>query len=124
MAAKIYTALVVDDDSILRMMLKSILEDSNEYQVVGQATNGEDAVSKFSSLRPDLVLLDINMPKMDGLQALEKIRQINPAAKVLMVSSDATMDKVKEAITKGAKGFIVKPLSADSVLNKVRACFK
>jgi len=119
-----YSVLIADDDAILRMMLKSILEDSNEYRVIGVAINGEDAVVKYASLKPELVLLDINMPKMDGLQALEEIRKINPTARVMMVSSDSTIDKVKDAIQKGAAGFVVKPLSASGVLSKVKNCVK
>ena len=117
-----YSVLVADDDAILRMMLKSILDTSGEYKVVGLAMNGEEAVVRYASLKPHLVLLDINMPKMDGLQALAEIRKINPTAKVMMVSSDSTIDKVKEAIQKGASGFVVKPLTASSVLQKIRAC--
>jgi two-component system chemotaxis response regulator CheY len=117
-----YSVLVADDDAILRMMLKSILDDSGEYKVIGQAMNGEDAVVKYASLKPHLTLLDINMPKMDGLQALVEIRTINPTAKVMMVSSDSTIDKVKDAIQKGASGFVVKPLTAGSVLQKIKAC--
>jgi two-component system, chemotaxis family, chemotaxis protein CheY len=117
-----HTVLVADDDAILKMMLKSILESSGEYQVVAQAVNGEEAVARYAQMKPHLVLLDINMPKMDGLQALEEIRKINPAAKVMMVSGDSTIDKVKEAIQKGASGFVVKPLTASGVLKKIQAC--
>ncbi len=118
------SVLVVDDDTLMRVMLKSILENSDEYQVVGEASNGQDAVMKCVALKPDMVLLDINMPKMDGLQALVEIRKANPAAMVLMVSGDATMDNVKEAIQKGAVGFVVKPLNPANVLDKVKMCFK
>lgn len=117
-----YSVLVADDDAILRMMLKSILETSGEYKVVGQAMNGEEAVVRYAALKPHLTLLDINMPKMDGLQALAEIRKINPTAKVMMVSSDSTIDKVKDAIQKGASGFVVKPLTASGVLQKIRVC--
>jgi two-component system chemotaxis response regulator CheY len=118
------SVLVVDDDSIMREMLKIILEDSDEYRVVGEASNGQDAVKKCETLNPDLVLLDINMPKMDGLQALDEIRKANPAMMVLMVSANATMDKVSEAIQKGAAGFVVKPLNPASVLDRIKMCFK
>jgi len=121
--AQKHSILVVDDDSMMREMLKLILL-SEEYRIAGEAANGHDAVMQCVSLKPDLVLLDINMPKMDGLQALEEIRKANPTTKVLMVSADATMDKVKEAIQKGAVGFIVKPLNPASVLDKVGMCFK
>lgn len=70
------------------------------------------------------MLLDINMPEMDGLQALEDIRKISPLTKVIMVSAEATMDRVNEAIKKGAVGFVVKPLNAISVLGKIESCFR
>jgi two-component system, chemotaxis family, chemotaxis protein CheY len=122
--AKKPSVLVVDDDLFMREMLKIILEDGDEYLVVGEASDGQDAIMKCASLNPDLVLLDINMPKMDGLQALEEIHKVSPATMVLMVSADATMGKVREAIQKGAAGFVVKPLNPASVLDRVNKCFK
>jgi len=118
---KNYSVLVVDDDHLMREILKAILR-SEEYQVVGEASNGEDAVSLCAKLNPRLVLLDINMPKMDGLQVLMAIRQVHPKTKVIMVSAAATMDKVSEAIKEGAAGFVVKPFNAARVLDKVREC--
>ena len=112
------SAIVVDDDSMMREMLKYILR-SEDYPVIGEASNGQDAIALCARKKPGLVLLDINMPKMDGLQALEEIRKISPATIVLMVSAAATMDKVREAIEKGADGFVVKPLNPASVLDKI-----
>lgn len=123
MSPKNISVLVVDDDHLMREMLKAILR-SEDYQVVGEASNGEDAVAMCGKLKPTLVLLDIMMPKMDGLQALVEIRKTQPAVKVLMVSGEATMDKVSDAIKKGAAGFVVKPLNAGSVLDRVRDCMK
>ena len=117
------SVLVVDDDHMMREMLKLILH-SDDYQVLGEAANGKNAIALCANLKPGLVLLDINMPEMDGLQALEEIRKISPATKVIMVSAEATMDKVKDAISKGAAGFIVKPLNATSVLGKIESCFR
>ena len=114
--------LVVDDDHMMREMLKLILH-SDDYQVIGEAANGKTAIALCASLKPGLVLLDIRMPEMDGLQALEEIRKVSPATRVMMVSAEATMDRVKEAISKGASGFIVKPLNAASVLGKIESCF-
>ena len=112
------SVLIVDDDSLMREMLKAILR-SEEYQVVGEAANGEDAIALCARLSPRLVLLDIHMPKMDGLQVLAAIRQAQPGVKVIMVSADATMDKVAEAVQKGAVGFVIKPFNAARVLDKV-----
>ena len=112
------SAIVVDDDSMMLEMLKYILR-SEHYPVIGEASNGQDAIALCARKKPGLVLLDINMPKMDGLQALEEIRKISPATIVLMVSAAATMDKVREAIEKGADGFVVKPFNPASVLDKI-----
>lgn len=117
------TVVVVDDDSMMREMLKLILR-GDDYSVIGEAANGSDAITKCELLKPDLVLLDIHMPKMDGMQALEEIRKVCPASIVIMVSSDATMDKVSEAIKKGAVGFVVKPLNAANVLDRIASCMK
>ncbi len=117
------TAIVVDDDNMMREMLMIILR-SEDYPVVGEASNGPDAIALFSRRKPGLVLLDINMPKMGGMQVLEEIRKISPATIVLMVSAEATMDKVREAIQKGADGFVVKPLNPASVLDKIAMCIK
>lgn len=112
------SVVLVDDDSMMREMLKFILR-SEDYPVIGEASNGRDAIALCAKKKPGLVLLDINLPGMDGLQALEEIRTISPSTNVLMVSAEATMDKVNEAINKGAVGFVVKPLNIASVLDKI-----
>ena len=117
------TVLVVDDDSMMREILKVLLR-GDDYSVIGEASNGNDAIEKCKQLDPDLVLLDINMPQMDGLIALESIQIVCPKTIVIMVSADATMDRVSEAIKKGAAGFIVKPLNAASVLDRISVCLK
>jgi two-component system, chemotaxis family, chemotaxis protein CheY len=117
------TIVVVDDDSMMREMLKLMLR-GEDYSVVGEASNGQDAIAQCEKFKPVMVLLDINMPKMDGLQALEEIRKVSPESIVLMVSADATMDKVGEAIKKGAAGFVVKPLKAASVLDRIAMILK
>jgi len=117
------SVLVVDDDHMMREVLKLILH-SDDYQVIGEAANGNNAIALCANLKPGLVLLDINMPEMDGLQALEEIHKASPATVVLMVSAEATMDRVSEAIKKGAAGFVVKPLNAASVLDRIDNCFK
>ena len=114
--------VVVDDDIMMREMLKLILR-SDEYNVIGEAANGKNAIALCESLKPGLVLLDINMPEMDGFQALEEIRKICPDTLVIMISAEATMDRVSEAIKKGAVGFVVKPLNAASVLDKISHCY-
>ena len=117
------TIVIADDDKILRDILKVVLR-SELYQVIGEAENGQDAITKCETLKPDLLLLDINMPKMDGFQALEAILKLAPAPIVLMMSGDATMDNVSSAIKKGAAGFVVKPFNSANVLDRVEAALK
>lgn len=115
--------MVVDDDSLMREMLKAILR-SEYYEVVGEAANGEDAIALCAKLKPGLVLLDINMPKMGGLQALAAIRQTQPDVKIILISADATMDNVSQAVQYGAAGFVIKPFNAGRVLDKVKEHIK
>ncbi|MEO6423424.1 MAG: response regulator [Candidatus Nitrotoga sp.] len=92
--------------------------------MIGEASNGQDAIALCASIKPDLVLRDINIPKMNGLKALEANTKISPFPNMLMVSVEATMDKVNEAIENGAIGFVVKPLNLASVLDKIARCIK
>ena len=117
------SVLVADDDRSMRELLKAILNSEN-YPIVGEVSNGLDVVLKCVELKPDVVLLDINMPKMDGIKALEEIRKARPSTMVLMVSGDLTVDRVKEALANGAAGFVVKPLKPASVLDKINSCWK
>lgn len=111
--------LICDDAAFMRMMIKDILT-KNGYTVAGEAENGAKAVEKYSELKPDLVLMDITMPEMDGIQALKKIRELDPKASVIMCSAMGQQAMVIESIQSGAKDFIVKPFQADRVLEAVR----
>jgi two-component system chemotaxis response regulator CheY len=111
--------LVCDDAAFMRMMIKDILT-KNGYNVVGEAENGAKAVEKYSEVTPDLVLMDITMPEMDGIQALKAIRSKDPNAKIIMCSAMGQQAMVIESIQSGAKDFIVKPFQADRVLDAVK----
>jgi len=113
--------LVVDDDGVMRELLKGILR-TGPYTVVGEASNGEQALSLAGTLKPQVVCLDIHMPKMDGIQCLESLRAAHPGVKVVMISGDATLPMVQGALGKGASGFIVKPFNATKVLDTLRRC--
>lgn len=120
MADKKLDVLVVDDDSLIRELLSAILR-NGDFTIAGEASNGEDAYLLCRKLQPSVVLLDINMPRMDGLQVLASIRRVSPQTKVIMVSSEATLGRVKEALAGGASGFIVKPFNSGRVLNDIKA---
>ena len=111
--------LICDDAAFMRMMIKDILS-KNGYNVAGEAENGARAVEKYAELKPDLVLMDITMPEMDGIQALKKIKETDPSALVIMCSAMGQQAMVIESIQAGAKDFIVKPFQADRVLEAVK----
>ncbi len=111
--------LICDDAAFMRMMIKDILT-KNGYNVVGEAENGAKGVEKYGELKPDLVLMDITMPEMDGLQALKAIKGSDADAKVIMCSAMGQQAMVIESIQNGAKDFIVKPFQADRVIEAVK----
>ena len=111
--------LVVYDAAIMRMMIKDILT-KNGYNVVGEAENGAKAFEKYNELKPDLVLMDITMPEVDGIAALKKIKGADPNAMVIMCSAMGQQAMVIEAIQGGAKDFIVKPFQPERVLEAVK----
>ena len=111
--------LICDDAAFMRMMIKDILT-KNGYNIAGEAENGAKAVEKYAELKPDLVLMDITMPEMDGIEALKKIKASDPGASVIMCSAMGQQAMVIEAIQGGAKDFIVKPFQPDRVLEAVK----
>lgn len=115
--------LIVDDAAFMRMMIKDILG-KNGYTVIGEAENGAVAVEKYMELNPDIVIMDITMPEMDGLQAVREIRKRDPQAKIIMCSAMGQQAMVIDAIQSGAKDFIVKPFQADRVVEAVKKALK
>ena len=114
--------MIVDDAIFMRMKLKDILE-KNGYEVVAEAQNGADAIEKYKTEKPDIVTMDITMPEMNGIEALQKIKKIDPSAKVIMCSAMGQQAMVMEAIQSGALDFIVKPFETDRVIDSiVKAC--
>ena len=111
--------LICDDAAFMRMMIKNVLVKGG-YNVVGEAENGAKAVEKYKELSPDLVLMDITMPEMDGIQALKEIKKIDGGAKVIMCSAMGQQAMVIESIQAGAKDFIVKPFREDRVIEAVK----
>ena len=107
--------LIVDDAVFMRLILKEILE-KNEYEVIGQAKDGMEAVEKYKLLKPDIVTLDVTMPMMDGIEALKQIKAYNKEATVMMISSMGQEAIVKQATDAGAKGFIVKPYDEETIV--------
>lgn len=111
--------LIVDDAAFMRMMIKDILT-KNGYEVVGEANDGTVAVEKYGELKPDLVIMDITMPEMDGIEAVRRIKKMDPNANIVMCSAMGQQAMVIDAIQAGAKDFVVKPFQPDRVLEAVK----
>ena len=111
--------MVVDDAAFMRMMVKNALAQGG-YTDVCEASDGNEAVQMYTEQQPQLVLMDITMPNMDGLEALKKIREIDGNSQVVMCSAMGQESMVIEAIKAGAKDFIVKPFQADRVLEAIK----
>ena len=111
--------LIVDDASFMRMTIRQMLE-KNGHEVVGEAADGVEALTKYQELKPDLVTLDITMPNKDGIAALKDIKAFDPGALCVMCSAMGQQSMVIEAIQAGAKDFIVKPFQADRVIESIR----
>ena len=107
--------LIVDDATFVRVKLKKIVEKMDFAEVIGEATNGDDAVSLYKDLKPDLVTMDLVMPNRDGIQAIEDIITYDKDAKIIVVSAMGQDLSITEALEKGAKEYIKKPFKDDEV---------
>lgn len=113
--------VVVDDDKLMRDVLKAILRDEG-YTVAGEAANGEAALALCDKSRPDVVCLDVNMPGMTGLEVLKALRKKHPDTRVVMITGDASMGTVREAVGLGALCYIIKPFNPGRVADALKAC--
>lgn len=107
--------LIADDATFMRMTLKQMLG-NNGFEVVGEAEDGEAAINKYKIVKPDLVTMDITMPKLNGIEALKEIMEFDPKAKVIMISAMGQENMVRESIIHGAKSFVVKPFKEEQVI--------
>ena len=107
--------ILCDDAAFMRMSLKKIVEAAG-HQVVGEASNGNEALIRYKELKPDIVLMDITMPEKDGLAATKEITDYDSDATIIMVAAMGQQDKVFASIANGAKDFIVKPFEPDKIV--------
>ena len=111
--------LIVDDASFMRMTIRRMLEPEG-YEIAGEAGNGVEAVQKYIELQPDVVLLDITMPEMNGVDALKRMKEYDPKARVVICSAMGQQAMVAQAIQSGAKDFIVKPFETDRLIAAIK----
>ena len=115
--------LIADDDATTRSVLRLLLRDHG-HEIVAEAGDGERAVELCQSLAPDIAFIDINMPRLDGHTAAERIRQVAPAVGLIMVTNLPTRDNVQKALQAGVSGFVVKPFNAVKVVEAIEYCRK
>ncbi|EMS73352.1 response regulator [Ruminiclostridium cellobioparum] len=107
--------VVVDDAVFMRTLIKRMIEENTNYVVVGEGANGHEAIAQAKKLLPDIMTLDITMPEMDGIMAIQEILNVSPKTKIIMVSAMGQQSMVIDAIKMGAKDFIVKPFDKSRV---------
>ena len=112
--------LVVDDAPFVRRSLSKIAEERG-WQVIGEASNGREAVEQYLALKPDIVTMDITMPDMDGISAVKEIMKADPQARIVMCTALGQQDMVVDAVRAGARDFIVKPFKKERVLSAIEA---
>ena len=112
--------MIVDDSNFMRTMIKSVLIKAG-YEIVAEAENGAVAVQKYRQVKPDLIMLDITMPEMTGIEALKQIKSEFPHVKAIMVSAMGQKPMVMEAIEAGASDFVVKPFLEDKVIATIES---
>lgn len=110
--------MIVDDAAFMRLNLKNILKD--DYEIVGEAQNGKEAVEMYQELKPDIVTMDITMPVMDGLEAIRAIKDIDANAQIIVCSAMGQQKMIIKAIEAGARDFIVKPFKEERVIEAIK----
>ena len=115
--------LIVDDDMLMREVLKAILRDEGFF-VAGEAKDGPTGLTQVERLLPDAVCLDVNMPGISGLDTLKILREKYPGVRVVVITGDATLSTIREAVSFGASGYIIKPFNAGRVADALHAALR
>ena len=112
--------VITDDAIFMRTLLRNIIEQYEGYEVVGEASNGREAIEVAKKYQPDVLTLDITMPEMDGIRAVKEILKVSPKTRIIMVSAIGQQSMVIEAIKQGAKDFVVKPFDKSRVYQSIK----
>ena len=112
------TVLIADDSTFMRLMIRKILT-KHGFSVIGEAKDGEEAIQQYAKLRPSLMTMDIVMPKLNGIEAVKRIIQFDPDARIIMVTALGQEQLVMDAIKSGAKEFVIKPFNEAQVVNAI-----
>lgn len=123
MSNPLVSVLIVEDQRIVREGLAALFEDEPGIRIAGEAAGGAEAVEAYARLRPDVVLMDLQMPGVDGAEATRRIRQADPAARVLVLTTYATDEFIFTALRAGAMGYLLKDASAAELVAAIRAVY-
>jgi DNA-binding NarL/FixJ family response regulator len=121
MQSKKFRILLADDHSVVRQGFRLILENQSDMEVVGEAANGREAVTVAESLQPDVVIMDVTMPELNGIEATRRISELSPRTRVLALSMHKDSVYVREILRAGAKGYLLKDAAGNDLLAAVRA---
>jgi NarL family two-component system response regulator LiaR len=116
----VISVLVVDDHAVVRQGLRTFLELQEDIEVVGEAADGEQAMTEIARLGPDVVLMDLVMPRLDGVSAIERLRSVAPATRVIVLTSFLDEDKVLPAVRAGAAGYLLKDVQPAELVRAIR----
>ena len=119
-APRLIQILLVDDHPVVRDGLRAMLGLQPDFQIVGEANNGVEAVQQVVQLRPDVILLDLEMPELDGVAALEQIRAVNPAARVIILTAYDEDERIVSAVVAGAQGYVLKGAPREDIFRAIR----
>jgi two-component system chemotaxis response regulator CheY len=115
-----HTLVIIDDATFMRAMIKRIVNESDDFDVIGEGENGIEAIELAKKLKPDLMTLDITMPKMDGINSIKGILKASPKTRILMISAMGQQSMMIDAIKAGARDFIVKPFEELQILEVLK----
>jgi two-component system, NarL family, response regulator LiaR len=122
--SELIRVMIVDDHPVVRQGIKSLLGEEEDIEVVGEAVNGRDALEKVEIFKPDVILMDLVMPEMTGIEAIEKITASHPDARILVMTSFAADDKVFPSIKAGALGYLLKDSDPEDLIRMIRQVYR
>jgi len=116
--------LLVDDHALFRKGIASLLSELEELEIIGEASNGEEGVAKAKELKPDIVIMDVEMPEMNGVEAVKQVKETLPECKVVMLTISDDDDNLFKSIKNGAQGYLLKSMDPDDLIEEIRGLLK
>ncbi len=116
--------LIVEDHKLIRVGIKTIFEENNEFEVIAEAENGRDAINKAKTLVPDIILLDLGLPDMSGIKVIKALYEENIPSKIIILSSHDNMDEISNSLSAGVYAYVIKDICSDMLLNVVKSVHK